>query len=221
MTLFWILIALMILLVLVFLLSSLFFARKKDISTFNLILVLVILLPIISLSLYWYWGDSRQLKQTLQIKAEMKQLKNSQQVIVLLQKRLQQTPDSAKGWYLLGKIYFDMGEYTKAVQALTRAYQLRPNNINVMVQYVEALFFADKQHLNHQAQRIINNVLKQQPHNLDMINLLAINAYCTGNYKKAVAYWENLLQTVPTHSQDAKLLLQMIGKAHRKMRGER
>lgn len=210
---FWIIIFLMTLAAVCFIAIPLFTNSEKSHTNFWLLLFLLISFPIAAITLYLHWGYSDKLS----IQAQIKQIKSPDQVIVLLKQRLQESPNSAKGWFLLGKLYFDMGKFSRAIPALTKANQLKPNNVSIMTVYAEALFFSNHKQLNQKSMSLVKQVLKKQPHNLNSVNLLAVDAYQRKNFKKAVAYWETLLQTVPPESHDGEVLRAMIAKAQRRL----
>jgi len=77
-----------------------------------LAILLLILLSASSLGLYHYWGDSQGLLALYQQQSRqdlvtefLEEYDTPDQIIAVLKGRLQQEPDSAKGWYLLGRLY--------------------------------------------------------------------------------------------------------------------
>ena len=49
-----------------------------------------------------------------------------------LEKRTSESPDDVAAWIDLGNLYFDTGNYEKAITAYNKALELNPNNANVM-----------------------------------------------------------------------------------------
>lgn len=93
--------------------------------------LLLLIVPTIALLLYAHWGDSNQIQQ-LVISQENKmqeenlrsQLGSPMQIILRLQQHLQQNPQSAEGWYLLGRLYASQQQFNQANYAFARAYHL-------------------------------------------------------------------------------------------------
>lgn len=52
--------------------------------------------------------------------------------IFKLEKTTTETPDDVAAWTTLGNLYFDTGNYPKAITAYTKALTLNPNSANVM-----------------------------------------------------------------------------------------
>ncbi|MGB6976955.1 MAG: c-type cytochrome biogenesis protein CcmI [Gammaproteobacteria bacterium] len=186
-------------------------------------LILLITFPLIAGLWYWQSGDSRGVaqwrivqQQAALVKAEIAQLGSPEQIAAALRTHLQQDPQSAKGWYLLGSLYIALQHYPQAVAALERANQLQPNDPAILVKYAEALFFSHNT-LNTQAQSLLNRALQITPPNVNALNLLATGAYQAGNYATAIHYWEQLLQQFPADSSDGKALLAMIAEAQKNL----
>ena len=137
-----------------------------------------------------------------------------EQLVSQLQQILNDQPNSARGWYLLGKLYLDLGEYEKARGALEHAVKLKPLP-EVQLALAQALFFTQKNQLNPTAEKLVQAVLKQQPEQPDAINLLAMNEFSRGHYPAAIKYWEQLLARVSPDSDTGKALLAAIAKARK------
>lgn len=174
----------------------------------------ILLFPILSFSLYAYWGHG---KEWLRYFSFMQQVKNPNQVVAHLKEYLATHPDSPKGWFLLGQIELKSGNYESAVEALAKAHQEAPDQIDYSTSYAEALFFSHNQTLTKTALALIDSVLKQDNKNVAANNLLAINAYRQGRYQVAINYWQKLLPLFETHSKDEKILLQMISDSRAKL----
>lgn len=193
-------------------------------SSRGLAAILVVILPIAAIFLYWHWGSSQQVTRWLQAKrqaavvqTEIHQLGSVANIIAALQLRLQQTPNSATGWYLLGKLYFSQQQYQNAVDALAKANQIKPNDPKILLQYAESLFFMNNRTVNPPTKFILQQLLQVSPGNVNAINLLALGAYRSGDYQTAIQNWQQLLPQFPQNSADAKNLLAMIAMAQQKL----
>lgn len=183
-----------------------------------LMCALSVLFIIAAIGLYLHWGSSQQLsayyqsqKQAQLVQQEIKKIGSPQQVIAKLEERLQQQPD-AKGWYLLGRLYFSQGQLKEAISAYDNAKQLQPSDPKILLAYTEALFLRDNA-LSQQAKQMLEHVLVKQPDNPEALNILAIAAYQQGDYQQAINVWEQLLVRFPANTEDGKKLLEAIAKA--------
>jgi len=180
--------------------------------------IVALILPGLAILLYHHWGYTEELanyyqqqknKQT--VANAMQQLGSPEHVIARLKSQLQQHPD-AKGWYLLGKLYLSQSDFPQAVEAFANANHLKPHAKEIMLHYAEAQFLAEHG-LSAGAKELLEQVLVQQPDNLEAANMLAIAAFQKGDYSQAISRWERLLNQLPPQSEDADKLLQAIAKA--------
>lgn len=182
----------------------------------------IILFPLLVIAVYWVFGGSRQLdqfwswqRQETQVQQEMAKLTGPQELIARLQDHLRAAPQSAEGWYLLGKLYLDQQQYAQAQASLDKAYQLQPNSAEIFIALAKADFFNHQQHLTPAIATQLNNMIESLPQPVDALNLLAVNAYRQQNYHSAVGYWQRALTFVPAGSPDSRALLDMIAQAEK------
>lgn len=192
--------------------------RPKQSSLLAIFLVLFI--PIFSISIYLKLGDSNNLKKyyvesahAAEINAEIKQFKSPQQLINKMLTVLQQHPNSAEGWFLLGRLYAGTEQLNLAEQAYTKAILFAPNHLNYKLQYAETDFFLNQQKLSKQAQEYLTEVIAKQPNNAEAINLAALAAYSSGNYQIAINNWEKLLSYFPASSSEGQVIMRAIHQA--------
>jgi cytochrome c-type biogenesis protein CcmH len=89
------------------------------------------------------WGNEKDVMQWLELKKLRAELGNSaDNVITRLKEQLAKKPDSAKGWYLLGKLYMSQQKFPEAVTALEKSNSLQANDPETMLNYGQALLMA-------------------------------------------------------------------------------
>lgn len=196
-------------------------------SNYFVAICLLFIFPIAALILYWQLGSSQQVVQWLHskqqaavVQTEITQFGSTENIIVALRSKLQQNPNSARGWYLLGKLYLSQQQFSAAAAALSKADQLKPNDVEIMQPYAESLFFANQEKLTPEIHGLLDKVIAISPNNVDAINLMAMGSYRQGDYQTAIKYWERLLPYFSPQSDDGKALLDMIAKAQKKLRSK-
>lgn len=189
---------------------------------------LAFFIPIISLGLYHHWGDSLQLNQyyfekshAKEINAEIKQFKNPQQLIEKLKTVLAERPNSAEGWFLLGRLYLGTEQYEEAENAFLKAIKFNSKNLTYKLQYAQANFFANNKKLTKKGQQFLKEVLNKQPYNPAAINLVALNAFSNKHYQVAVENWETLLNIFPANTEDGKVILKAIHEAQTRIEAKK
>lgn len=116
------------------------------------------------------------------------------QAIAGLEKRLEAEPENVEGWMLLGRAYKTMQRFEDARGALKRAFDLKPNDPDVMVEYAEAIALADpERNIAGEPQALLEQALADNPQHQRALWLLGIGAAQVGDYETAVARWEALL----------------------------
>lgn len=183
-----------------------------------------IALPVVALTLYWHLGASQKLehywtlkREAKEVKLELSKIKSPMQVVDHLKAYLHLHPNSPRGWYLLGNLYFGQRQYSAALVASRKAYTLKPLNTQYAVAYAQASFFQNGRRLRPDILNLLKRIVIKAPRNVTAINLLAIHFYLQKDYKNAVQYWEKLLPLFAAGSPDQKILLSMIASAQKKI----
>ena len=97
-------------------------------------------------ALYWHWGGwfAWQQEKTKQARAEqvqalIKQFKTPEALIQKLKQQLSDAPESARGWYLLGRLYSSQNDWKSARLAFQHATRLKPHQQRYQMNSIYAL----------------------------------------------------------------------------------
>jgi cytochrome c-type biogenesis protein CcmH len=179
-------------------------------------------IPIGAVALYFVVGNPKALSPsaaTAQMPAAATQQGGpmSQQQIAgnveKLAKRLEQNPNDAQGWLMLARSYVSMERYSEAASAFEHAATLSGNDANIWADYAEALAMANGQSLSGKPTEAINRALQIDPKNQKALDLAGSAAYQTGDYQKAIDYWQKLLSQLPAGSEELRTISDQIAKA--------
>lgn len=221
MIIFWSLIGLLTLFAISFICYPLLIANSKQGSRPSYVLAVILSAAtlIMGLSVYCYWGKGILIADLLAknhdaglAKQQLAKFGSRQNVVIALRAQLEKLPmdaNAAKGWYILGKLYFNDKNYTEAISAFDKAVRLKPTESDYILQLVSAKFYIHHR-LDDNDKRLLANLIKSSPQNVNAINLLALDAYQQGHYAAATRHWESLLQYFSPDSEDSKALLEMI-----------
>ncbi len=186
---------------------------------YRLIVLIAILFPITSFLLYWHWGHSQALsafyaqqRQEKLVQTEIKKLGTPDHVINVLKQHLQQDPNSARGWYLLGRLYLEQQQFQPAIDALARANHLKPNDPKIMLSYAESLYTTNQGILPVTGSNLVHKLLQRNPNDINVMGLLALSDYHQKNYQAAIAWWQKIAMQLPPGSDDSKMLAALIAK---------
>jgi cytochrome c-type biogenesis protein CcmH len=158
------------------------------------------------------WSDyQNQQKALQQAQKVLGSIKSPQEVIARLRAQLQAKPDSAQGWYLLGRLYSQEKQLIKAQGAFAKAYQLEPENSALVVQYAYSIW--DDAGLRPQARLLLQKLLQKHPKQEDALALLAQDAFSHQEYNEAVGYWRRLRAGLAPGSKEALAVERAIALA--------
>jgi cytochrome c-type biogenesis protein CcmH len=120
-----------------------------------------------------------------------------EQVVAQLAKKLESRPDSAEGWFLLGRSYMTLDRYQDAADAFRRARQLAPDQPDVAGAFAEARIAAAGGRVDDEARAALRNVLASDPTSPQARFLLALDQAQQGDLRGAVQGWVDLLALSP------------------------
>ena len=169
---------------------------------------------------YYYWGGFIQWQQYTQhnksqelAQKMLKKIKNPQELIDKLRAKLKEDPKSAKGWYLLGRLYSSQQDKQRAEKAFAQAYELNPDDEQIAVNYAHSLWQINNQQFSVEIRTIFDNLLKNNPNQPDALAMLAMDAFVSHAYEDAINYWQRLLKIAPPQSEEALAIRKAIAKA--------
>ena len=135
--------------------------------------------------------------------------------VAALAKRLEQSPNDAQGWTMLGRSYTSLERYNDAASAFAKAAALSNNDAELLADYAFSLAMANGQSLRGRPTELVNQALKIDPQNLKALELAGSAAFETKQYAKAIEYWQKLLEKSPPNSEIAKAVGDRISEAKR------
>ncbi|MCL9683438.1 tetratricopeptide repeat protein [Legionella maioricensis] len=183
------------------------------------LLVIPIIFALVSTG-YFFWGGFAEWQKYIhhnnsQILAQqmLKSIKNPQELIDKLRAKLDDRPESAKGWYLLGRLYTSQNDNQNASKAFAKAYHLKPQEEQFAVNYAHSLWQINNQKFSPEIIEIFDSLLKNNPKQPDALAMLAMNAFLSHAYEDAIDYWQRLLSLAPEQSEEALAIRKAIAKA--------
>jgi cytochrome c-type biogenesis protein CcmH len=145
-------------------------------------ILLLVLVPAFTGIAYWQLGTPRALDPQAAQRISPEQL---EAMVGRLSVRLEQTPEDAEGWSLLGRSLFLLGRHEPALRAFARALQLSPHDRELLGELLQALALA------------------------------GADRYKAGDYAGAISYWERILRFAPPESELARTVEESISDARK------
>ncbi len=186
-------------------------------ASFAAALAIALLLPLSAILLYRAVGTPRALDPTALAVAPDQHGQDGMRMddaIAALEARLQEHPEDAGGWALLGRAYQVTGRTERALEIFKRAHEALPNDAETTVEYAQALALARPDHrIEGEARKLIEGVLAKDPSHQRAIWLLGISDYQAGRYAEAVTRWKALLAMLEPGSEVREGVERQIAEA--------
>ena len=192
-------------------------SKRTSPTTRKLAYTVTAAIPIVAIAFYLVRGNPKALNPetapSTQPAAETQSGEMTPQQIAAnvgkLAKRLEENPNDAQGWVMLGRSYTMMERYGDAATAYGRATTLNGSDASLWTDYAEALALANGQRLEGKPMEAINRALQLDPTNEKALALAGEAAYQAADYKKAIEYWQKLR----TGSETQKAVSDQLAKA--------
>ncbi len=124
-------------------------------------------------------------------------------MVARLAARLEENPEDAQGWRMLGRSYGVLGEPEKSAEAFGRAAELLPDDLAIQLDYATALLEASGAGVPPQeAVTRLEKIVARDPSNPDALYYLGEVAQRQGDPAGAALYWRRLLAQMPEDSED-------------------
>ncbi|MEO6697932.1 MAG: c-type cytochrome biogenesis protein CcmI [Paraperlucidibaca sp.] len=104
-----------------------------------------------------------------------------------LQRRVQADPHNGEAWLTLGLGFMQARELGPAREALTRAVELNPNDIQVAMTYVQASIMAQQGAMDELAANLLNGILQREPGHQGALLMLGMGSLRGGDNATAIA----------------------------------
>lgn len=181
---------------------------------FATVFVLALTVPLVSASLYLLKNGSTlgQLSQagSTSVTAEAGQApgaapKNLPPMVLKmvgrLEARLKEQPNDPQGWARLARSYQVLGRQDDARQAYARAYELAPDDTQVVSAYAGFLMSSSPTHMSAQTIAVFRKLHALEPKHPGALWALGFAAYQEKDFAQAVKYWEQLLVLLPPNHE--------------------
>lgn len=123
-----------------------------------------------------------------------------------LQRRVQADPQNGEGWLSLGLGFMQARELGPAREALARAVELNPSDIQVAMTYVQASIMAQQGAMDALAANLLNGILQREPNHqgaLLMLGMGSLRAKDNATALAALTKLQGLRAELPEQEADS------------------
>jgi cytochrome c-type biogenesis protein CcmH len=136
-----------------------------------------------------------------------------EEMTVAINKRLQENPEDAEGWFMLGKTMMARQQYDEAITAYQRSNDLLPNEPGILFALADALAMQNNGNLLGEPEALLQRGLELAPRFPNGLWLAGMAAEQRMDYQAAHLYWTQLLPLIadnPTSTREIQGLLAML-----------
>lgn len=174
---------------------------------------LALAVPLCAAGLYFLEGSPDALDP-----ANRKAPETVEEAVAQLQRRLKDEPESFESLVVLARSYMATQKFAEARDTYARAIQFKPDDVDVPVEYAEALLRTAPDHrFPPQAVAMLQNAVEKHPQNERALFFLGMHQFQSGQPADAAATWERLL---PLLQPDAAAALRGQVNAARQAAGQ-
>ena len=170
--------------------------------------VVMLFVPILAVSLYLTYGDSRGFDQPINTQTQASQsgqqpsAASIETMVTGLATRLEQNPDDQQGWFILGRSYLVMGRYVEASNAYAQLLKLTGDNVNVLLQYAQAKAMSNGGQWDTSSIAILDKAIKLEPENPIALSVAGVVAAQQGKADKAIGLWRKAQNAMQPNSKE-------------------
>ncbi len=181
-----------------------------------------ILMPLAAGLLYWHLGSPQGLTAPRATAQDASSITPGQfrDMTTALAARMQQNPEDAQGWLMLGRAYRAMERFGEANEAFGHALKLTPRDADLMADFAESLALASGRSLVGEPTRLLDRALKIDANNTKVLTLAGSAAFERKDYRTAIRHWEAIIRQPGANAQLAQALQKGIAESKARMTGK-
>jgi cytochrome c-type biogenesis protein CcmH len=177
-------------------------------------LAAALLMPLLGYGLYLHWGAIDDVERA---RTFAEQPQSIEEMTARLEASVQDNPESAEGWYFLGRTYMAQERAGEAAKAFERAVGIAGREPELLGQWAQALYFAGSKQWTEQLQALTDEALKADPAEATSLGLLGIAAYESARFAEAIGFWERLVAVLPEQDPSRQAIQGGIARAREQL----
>ncbi|MBO1531778.1 c-type cytochrome biogenesis protein CcmI [Psychrobacter sp. F1192] len=123
-------------------------------------------------------------------------------LITAMQANVHHHADDPNRWMRLSELFLSLEATDSALEALSRAYRLSPNNEEIATTYAQISFFANNGQLDADGRRVLQDVLRNNPQHEGAQMLMAMGEARASNFEQAESWIQRLRESIAAKPGD-------------------
>jgi len=183
--------------------------------------ILAVAVPVLTVSLYLYLGTPQMVgvdpaSVAHQSAGQEGDMPSVAEMMQALTERLQENPEDAEGWYLLGRTHTVLNNYPQAVNAYERLYELAGDQPMVLLSLADALSMSAQGDMRGRPADLISKAVAMEPNNTTALWLAGMSQEQMGNYSKSLGYLEKLEPLLKDDPESGTRVAALIARVRQK-----
>ena len=129
-------------------------------------------------------------------------IEDGNQLISAMQTNVYRHAGDYNRWMRLSELFLSLEATDSALEALSRAYRLSPDNEEIATTYAQISFFANKGQLDANTRRVLENVLVNNPEHEGAQMLMAMGEARASNFAQAQSWIKRLRDNIAAKPGD-------------------
>ena len=129
-------------------------------------------------------------------------IEDGTQLISAMQTNVYRHADDPDRWMRLSELFLSLEATDSAIEALSRAYRLSPDNEEIATTYAQISFFANKGQLDANSRRVLQDVLAKNPQHEGAQMLMAMGEARGNNFEEAQGWIKRLRDSIAAKPGD-------------------
>ncbi len=142
-----------------------------------------------------------------------------QHIVTRIKQQLEQNPEDARGWFMLGRAHLTLGEYEDAAVALRRSVEIDGNNVDVKIRLADAIALTQDGSLLGEPAALLKSALEQRPDHPQGLWLHGMAVNEAGDPEAAIGIWNKLMPLLSADPKSASEVEQLIANAKQQVAG--
>ena len=127
---------------------------------------------------------------------------NGRQLITIMQSNVHRHASDPDRWMRLSELFLSIESTESALESLSRAYRLSPDNEEIATTYAQISFFANQGQLDANSRRVLQDVLTKNPQHEGAQMLMAMGEARSSNYAQAQGWIKRLRDSISAKPGD-------------------
>lgn len=185
--------------------------------------VVAVLVPVVTLALYLLLGAPQHLTvaggagEANPHGDSAEAMPSMEALLQRLTKRLEQNPEDADGWFMLGRTYMQFENYPEAVKAYERLNAIVGEHPVALLALADALAMNSHGTISGRPAELARKALQLEPNNITALWLVGMAAEEQEQYAEAVSHWQQIIPLLEPSDPSVPELQQRIAGARAKL----